>query len=55
MPIFLKALELKRAIGRVRARHVGRAQNSEADGLANRAIDERAPFPPWLDLELPTT
>lgn len=54
IPIFLRAQQLRREVGTVRARHVGREQNSHADGLANRAIDERAPFPDWLELEIPT-
>lgn len=51
VPIFLRALRLRRAIGRVRIEHVPRAQNREADLLANRAIDQRMPFPSWLELE----
>jgi len=51
IPMFLKVLQLKRAIPRLRVEHVRREQNNEADGLANRAIDERAPVPAWLELE----
>ena len=32
-----------------------REQNVEADLLTNRALDERMPFPDWLELEIPTT
>ena len=53
VPIFLKVLELRRAIPRFRIRHVPRAENRRADALANRAIDERLPLPDWLELELP--
>ena len=53
VPIFLQALRLKRGIGAVEAQHVRREQNREADRLANRAIDERAPCPAWLELEIP--
>jgi ribonuclease HI len=53
IPIFLQALELKRGIRSVTARHVRREQNSKADGLANRAVDERTPLPAWLELEVP--
>lgn len=49
-PLFLKATELRRRLTRVHIRHVGREDNSMADGLANLAIDERSPLPPWLDL-----
>jgi ribonuclease HI len=50
IPIFLKALTLRRAIPQVTVRHVPRGENSRADGLANRAIDERSPVPEWLEL-----
>ena len=53
VPIFLKVVELKRAIPRVRFRHVPRGENKAADALANRAIDQRMPVPKWLELELP--
>lgn len=53
VPIFLKVMELKRGIGRVRLEHVPRGENKAADALANRAIDERLPVPEWLELELP--
>jgi hypothetical protein len=32
---------------------VPRAENNLADSLANRAVDERAPLPDWLEIELP--
>src|SRR5262249_51403388 len=50
IPMYLKVLQLKRAIPKVRVAHVRRGQNNHADGLANRAIDERAPVPDWLEL-----
>ena len=50
VPYFLAALKLRRSISRFSIRHVRRGENSRADGLANRAIDERAPLPAWLDL-----
>ncbi len=53
IPIFLRALDLKRGIPSVAAHHVRREQNSKADGLANRAVDERTPLPAWLELEVP--
>jgi ribonuclease HI len=52
-PIFLQALKLRRGIRHVEAHHVPRAQNNLADSLANRAVDEHAPLPDWLELELP--
>jgi len=51
VPMFLKVLELRRAIPRLKVSHVRREQNKDADRLANRAIDERAPVPDWLELE----
>lgn len=50
VPLFLKVLTLRRAIPHFAIRHVPRSQNKEADRLANRAIDERAPVPAWLEL-----
>jgi ribonuclease HI len=50
--LFQQALQLRRLIARVEIRHVGREENSQADGLANLAIDERSPLPGWLDLGL---
>jgi ribonuclease HI len=50
VPLFLRAVKLRRAIPHVAIRHVPRRENSRADGLANRAIDERAPLPAWLEL-----
>lgn len=52
-PMFLRASSLRRQIQRVAFHHVGREENSHADGLANRAIDERAHLPDWLDLGVP--
>jgi ribonuclease HI len=49
-PLFLRASSLRREISRVDFHHIDREENSRADGLANRAIDERAPLPGWLDL-----
>lgn len=48
MPLFLRALALRREIPRVTIRHVPRAENKHADLLSNRAIDERLPVPEWL-------
>lgn len=53
IPIFLKILEIRRSIPRVEIRHVPRQENRRADGLANRAIDERLPLPSWLELPGP--
>ncbi len=52
VPLFLHALKLRREVPRFTLRHVMRGENSRADGLANRAIDERAPLPAWF--EMPT-
>jgi ribonuclease HI len=49
-PLFLHASKLRRQISQVEILHVGREDNSLADGLANRAIDERSPLPEWLEL-----
>ena len=51
-PLFLHASKLRRQIPKVELRHVGREDNSLADGLANRAIDERSPLPEWMELGL---
>ena len=48
VPLFLRALALRRQIPRVRIQHVPRAENKHADLLSNRAIDERVPIPEWL-------
>ena len=48
VPLFMRALALRRAIPRVRIAHVPRAENKRADLLSNRAIDERVPVPDWL-------
>ena len=53
VPIHLEVMRLRRGIGRVVAHHVPRGENNHADSLANRAIDERAPLPDWLRLEIP--
>lgn len=53
VPIFLKVMALRRQIPRFSIEHVRREQNRDADALANRAIDERAPIPAWLELEIP--
>jgi ribonuclease HI len=52
-PLFVRASKLRREIPRVEIHHVGRGENSAADGLANRAVDERTPLPEWLNLGLP--
>jgi len=51
IPMFLEVVRLKRELDRVQIKHVPREENREADRLANRAIDERAPLPVWLELE----
>ena len=55
VPIFSQVMRLRHGIPRVDALHVPRGENNHADRLANRAIDERAPIPDWLELELPTS
>ncbi len=40
-PLYLKAKELIAKIGSVEVQYIPRAMNSEADALANKAIDER--------------
>lgn len=50
IPMYLKVLKLKRAIPHLKVQHVRREQNNQADGLANRAIDQREPVPEWLEL-----
>ena len=52
IPIHLEAQRLRRLIEKVEAHHLLRGDNQHADGLANRAIDERAPVPGWLDLSV---
>jgi ribonuclease HI len=47
-----RALRLRGAIPRLVVRHVRREENHHADRLANRAMDERLPPPPWLASEL---
>ncbi|MGH9457793.1 MAG: ribonuclease HI family protein [Thermoanaerobaculia bacterium] len=39
IPLFLEAQRLRREFGRFSIRHVLRAENKEADRLANRAVD----------------
>ena len=53
-PIFLKVLKLRQAIPDFTIEHVARDENKKADGLANRAIDQRAPLPSWLELDIPS-
>ena len=53
-PIFLQVLRLRQAIADFTIEHVARDDNTKADGLANRAIDERAALPSWLELEIPS-
>lgn len=48
-PLFREAGTLARQIGQVEFRHVGREENSLADGLANQAVDQRSPLPAWLE------
>lgn len=50
IPLYLQVLQLKRRLRKLEVRHVPREQNRDADRLANRAIDERAPVPEWLEL-----
>jgi probable phosphoglycerate mutase len=45
-PLFREARQLAAAIGRVTFEHVRREQNTEADRLANKAMDEAAAAPP---------
>ncbi len=45
-PLHQEAQQLARQIGRVVFEHVRREQNSEADRLANKAMDEAAAAPP---------
>jgi len=41
-PLFMEARRLVDRLGRVRFEHIPRELNTEADGLANRAMDEAA-------------
>jgi ribonuclease HI len=41
IPLFLEAQKLRRTFAGFRIRHVLRAENKEADRLANRAVDAR--------------
>ena len=45
-PLYREAQQLVGAIGRVTFEHVRREQNTEADRLANQAMDEAAAAPP---------
>jgi ribonuclease HI len=40
-PLYNRAKELIAKIGSVEVQYIPRAQNSEADALANKAIDEK--------------
>lgn len=51
VPLFARVALLRRSIPRLSIVHVPREENRRADALANLAIDERRPAPPWL-LEL---
>lgn len=50
VPLFTEARRLIRQLPKVELSHVPRGQNSAADGLANRAVDQRSPLPEWLKL-----
>lgn len=50
LPLFTEAKKLIRQLPKVELSHVPRGQNSAADGLANRAVEQRAPLPEWLKL-----
>lgn len=50
LPLFLHILKLRRGLKSFSIRHVLRGENSAADGLANRAINEHAPLPAWIEL-----
>lgn len=52
VPIFLKVLQLRRALPDCQIHHVRREENPDADRLANLAIDTRSPLPSWLEIEL---
>lgn len=41
IPLFLEAQKMRRRLAGFRIRHVLRAENKEADRLANRAVDTR--------------
>ncbi len=47
-PLFLEIQKLRRKFAKFEIRHVPREENSEADGLANIAIDENTPLPAWF-------
>ena len=49
IPLFLEVIRLKRDLDDFRLEHIPREENREADRLANRAIDERSPLPPWFE------
>ena len=50
IPLFLQLLELRRQLSEFRIRHIPREQNTEADRLANQAIDQRTPNPEWMEI-----
>lgn len=50
IPLFTEAKRLIRQLPKVELSHVPRGKNSAADGLANRAVDQRASLPAWLQL-----
>lgn len=50
LPLFHKAMQLRRQIPAVVVQHVRRSENHDADRVANRAIDELVPLPSWLKL-----
>ena len=52
VPIFLKVLQLRRALPDCQIHHVRREENPDADRLANLAIDTRSPLPSWLEIEV---
>jgi ribonuclease HI len=51
-PMYQRAVELAAGFASFAIRHVRREDNGEADRLANLAIDERAPCPDWLVLDV---
>ncbi len=50
--LFRAVQSLRAKFSRLHLRHVPREENRAADRLANQAIDERWPLPPWLDRTL---
>lgn len=53
VPIFLQVMRLRRGISDFEIHHVPREENTEADRVANSAIDQRTPLPEWFELEIP--